>query len=103
VTYAEFLAVFLLPPIAAFGLIALRRRAITRRTVWTLLGGIALALSYTTPWDNLIVLNGVWTYPAGKVVGIVFGVVPLEEYVFFVLQTLATGFFTVVLLSRGRG
>jgi lycopene cyclase domain-containing protein len=52
---------------------------------------ILLALVYTTPWDNYLVATGVWNYNPALVTGIVFGWVPLEEYTFFVLQTLLTG------------
>ncbi|MCS6801819.1 MAG: lycopene cyclase domain-containing protein [Chloroflexota bacterium] len=88
-TYFRFLAVFLLPPIALFGLLA--RRRLDWRLLWTLGALSSVAVAYTTPWDNLIVLNGVWDWDRAKVVGRTIGVVPLEEYCFFILQTLATG------------
>ena len=49
----------------------------------------ALALLYTTPWDNYLVYKGIWTYPSDRV-AISIGYVPLEEYSFFVLQTMIT-------------
>jgi len=70
---------------------------------WATLSGLCLvALVYTTPWDNLLILNGVWTYPPARVLNITFGVVPIEEYSFFVLQTLLVGLFTLALLRRER-
>ena len=45
-------------------------------------------------------LNGVWSYDTGQVNGIVLGVVPLEEYFFFVLQTLVTGLLVLTMLRR---
>jgi lycopene cyclase domain-containing protein len=89
VTYFRFLGVFLLPPIALLGIVA--RRRYDWRSFWALGALSALAVAYTTPWDNLIVLNGVWGWDRAKVVGRTIGVVPLEEYCFFVLQTVATG------------
>ena len=50
----------------------------------------AIALLYTTPWDNYVIAIGAWTYPPDAVVGTI-GLVPIEEYCFFVLQPLATG------------
>jgi lycopene cyclase domain-containing protein len=52
---------------------------------------ILLAVVYTTPWDNYLVATGVWYYDPDLVTGIVFGYVPLEEYTFFVLETLMIG------------
>jgi lycopene beta-cyclase len=52
---------------------------------------IVLAVTYTTPWDNYLVATGVWYYDPDLVTGIVFGYVPLEEYTFFVLETILVG------------
>ncbi|MDZ4763293.1 MAG: lycopene cyclase domain-containing protein [Chloroflexota bacterium] len=57
----------------------------------TLLGHVAVAVAYTTPWDNYLVASRVWWYDPKLVTGIILGYVPLEEYTFFVLQTLLTG------------
>lgn len=99
-TYFQFLGLFLLPPLAVLSVIAFRRRQLDRIALATLATGIFLAIVYTTPWDNLIVLNGVWTYDVAQVHGIVLGVVPLEEYFFFVLQTLVTGLLVLTMLRR---
>ena len=98
VTYLQFLAVFLAVPIIAL-LLLLRREV--RSLPWLAIAAIcAIALIYTTPWDNLLILNGVWTYPRQRVLNIVFGVVPLEEYSFFVLQTILTSLFSLLLWKR---
>jgi lycopene cyclase domain-containing protein len=52
---------------------------------------VMLALIYTTPWDNYLVASGVWYYNPKLVTGIVFGYVPLEEYTFFLLETILSG------------
>jgi lycopene cyclase domain-containing protein len=60
--------------------------------VWiALLVHILLAVVYTTPWDNYLVATGVWYYNPVLVSGIMFGYVPLEEYTFFVLETILSG------------
>ncbi len=56
-----------------------------------LAGHVALAVAYTTPWDNYLVATRVWWYDPKLVNGLVIGYVPIEEYSFFVLQTMLTG------------
>jgi lycopene cyclase domain-containing protein len=108
-TYFGVLATFLLPPLLI--LAALVPRDVWR---WAFKGGprpawgpyaaiglhVILALVYTTPWDNYLVANGVWWYDPVLVTGITLGYVPIEEYTFFVVQTLLTGLWTVFLLHR---
>ncbi len=60
----------------------------------TLAGMSAVALTYTTPWDNYLVATRVWWYKPELVTGVILGYVPLEEYTFFILQTLLTGVWT---------
>jgi len=98
VTYLQFLVVFLALPIIGL-LVALRRQGAS--VPWLAIGAVCLmALAYTTPWDNALIANGVWTYPAQRVLGVVLGVVPIEEYGFFVLQTILAGLLTAVLTQR---
>ena len=61
---------------------------------------ILLAVLYTTPWDNYLVATGVWYYNPDLVTGIVLGYVPVEEYVFFVLETLLAGLWWWFLARR---
>ncbi|MFX1284813.1 MAG: lycopene cyclase domain-containing protein [Promethearchaeota archaeon] len=64
---------------------------------------IIVAITYTTPWDNFLVENGIWYYETSKVMGILIGFVPIEEYGFFVLQTLFIGLlFGWILLHRKK-
>lgn len=88
-SYSAFLAYFLVPPIIV--LAALVRRRITRG--WLLGVGVvmALALAYTGPWDHAIIAQGVWSYPAGRVLGPTIGLVPVEEYAFYLLQVALSG------------
>lgn len=60
----------------------------------------AVALTYTTIWDNYLVATKVWEYDPELVTGIRFGWVPVEEYTFFVLQPLLTGSFLQYLMRR---
>lgn len=100
-TYGIFLGLFLGVPLLA--LLFLTHRHLSRALLVTLLLVSALAVLYTGPWDNLIVSNGVWSYAPRQILGIVIGRVPLEEYVFYVLQVFLTGLLTAgALLRLGR-
>jgi lycopene cyclase domain-containing protein len=96
VTYAAFLALFLVPPIA---LLTLRVRP-GRRLLGALGVTALLAVVYTGPWDAAIIAEGVWSYPPGRVIGPTVGGVPLEEYAFFVLQTAMTGLLTALCSAK---
>src|ERR671919_519557 len=61
---------------------------------------ILLAVVYTTPWDNYLVATGVWYYNPELVTGIVLGYVPIEEYTFFVLETILSGLWWSFLARR---
>jgi lycopene cyclase domain-containing protein len=71
------------------------------RAVWTAIGvHILLAVFYTTPWDNYLVATGVWYYNPELVSGIVIGYVPIEEYTFFVVETILAGLWWWFLARR---
>ncbi len=90
-TYLEFLLIFLAIPISVLLAAQVRNRQSNRLFWWSIAAQIALALTYTTPWDNHLVARGVWYYSPTHVAGIILGYVPLEEYAFFVLETLLVG------------
>lgn len=94
VSYGQFLLIFLVAPVVAL-ILLLRRRVTGRFVLGTALLAI-VAFIYTTPWDNAIVWMGVWTYDPSLIVGVILGVVPLEEYLFYFLQTILT---SLVLLA----
>ena len=58
-----------------------------------------LAIAYTTPWDNYLVKMKVWWYSEDRVLGTI-GYVPIEEYSFFVLQTILSSLFCLSLQKR---
>src|SRR6185503_18512888 len=108
-TYFGFLLRFLLIPILIFLFIIIwdnkRNKQIPGfrhgRAIWT---GIAihilLAVVYTTPWDNYLVATGVWYYNPELVTGFVIGYVPIEEYTFFVVETILAGLWWWFLARR---
>lgn len=106
-TYFQFHGLFLLPPIALL-LIAARRSGLPLAGYLERDGGrawrslaliLGLALVYTTPWDNYLIARGVWNYPPERVL-LTIGYVPLEEYLFFMLQPLLSGLFFFLLARR---
>jgi putative membrane protein len=107
-SYFGVLIAFILPPLAVLLLVVVDWRRLLGRDFtpadWRpyLAVGIhvLLALVYTTPWDNYLVATGVWWYDPELVHGLRLGWVPIEEYVFFVVQTLLTGFWLLWLRQR---
>ena len=108
-TYLGFLVRFLVVPLVLIGGLTLRdslRRttlpaALRSYPAWiALLAHAVIAVLYTTPWDNYLVASEVWWYDPDLVLGITLGWVPLEEYTFFVLQTLLTGLWLLYLARR---
>jgi lycopene cyclase domain-containing protein len=101
-SYLEFLFLFIVPPIVLALALKGPLSAVGR---WAPLGlplMALVALAYTTPWDNYLVSHGVWDYGEDRVIGTI-GHVPLEEYLFFVLQPFLTGLWLYGLLSRQKG
>jgi lycopene cyclase domain-containing protein len=98
-TYPLFLGLFLVLPIA---LLLLLLRDKIRAQWWRRAVGltILIALIYTTPWDNYLVATRVWYYDPARVWGIVLGYVPLEEYLFFILQPVLGALVTLALLKK---
>ena len=89
-TYGRFLGLFLGVPIL-LTLWKLRdplRKRWQPFPMWVLL---AVVYATTSPWDNAAVKHGLWDFGAERIWGIRLGYLPLEEYLFFGLQTVLTG------------
>lgn len=87
ITYFQFHALFVFPALTVLGVaVGTRPRSEWGSTHWIGTGIIvALALAYTTPWDNYLIARGVWWYGDGAV-GARIWRAPIEEYLFIVLQ-----------------
>lgn len=110
-TYFGVLFTFILPPLLLLALLV-------PRDLWSVLlhkqrpspgllmpyvavlTHVVIAVVYTTPWDNYLVATGVWWYDPELVHGLTLGYVPIEEYTFFVVQTLLTGLWAVAVARR---
>ncbi|NWF64016.1 MAG: lycopene cyclase domain-containing protein [Chloroflexi bacterium] len=108
-TYFGFLLRFLFIPIVIFLGITWWDNKNNRQTngfkngrdIWKIIFvHVLLALIYTTPWDNYLVATGVWHYNPDLVTGIVIGYVPIEEYTFFVVETILAGLWWWFLARR---
>src|SRR5215216_2247786 len=108
-TYFGFLLRFLIIPILIFLTITYWENKNGKqidnfrngRAVWIGIGiHLLLAVIYTTPWDNYLVATGVWYYNPKLVTGWVIGYVPIEEYTFFVLETVLAGLWWCFLARR---
>ncbi|HEX9036688.1 MAG TPA: lycopene cyclase domain-containing protein [Ktedonobacterales bacterium] len=99
-TYAQFLLFFIVTPLVALGAAALP--AYFRRSsqpgqvaLWPgiapVLALMGIATLYTMPWDDHLIALGVWWYRPSSLFGLYIGHVPLEEALFFPLQTLLVG------------
>jgi lycopene cyclase domain-containing protein len=108
-TYFGFLLCFIGVPLAILALLTLwdwrQRRALPQGlrklpARWVLLTHVVAAVVWTTPWDNYLVATRVWWYNPKLVSGLMLGWVPIEEYTFFVVQTLLTGSWLLWLARR---
>ncbi|MBM4246111.1 MAG: lycopene cyclase domain-containing protein [Deltaproteobacteria bacterium] len=87
-TYARFLALFL-GPLLVLGLVRVRPVFRVRHLLF-LLGLSVVVVAWTSPWDNAAVAAGLWGFDPERISGIVLGLLPIEEYLFFLLQTWVT-------------
>lgn len=108
-TYFGFLLGFLIIPILIFLIVIYWDHKNNKRingfqngrVVWIgIFVHVLLAVVYTTPWDNYLVATGVWDYNPQLVTGLVIGYVPIEEYTFFVLETILSGLWWWFLVQR---
>jgi lycopene beta-cyclase len=99
-SYMAFHLVFIFPPLLVLLWAVRRSPEVLGPRAWWILPAVALiALVYTTPLDNYLVYRGIWWYGEDRVIATI-GYVPVEEYMFFVLQPLLTGAWTFWLLMR---
>jgi len=101
-TYLTFHLVFIIPIIFVVHFLERRERT---ESLPGHVSGIAslvlIAFVYTTPWDNYLVASNIWSYSDGRIIEeLVIGYVPIEEYLFFVLQPIMTGGFFLLFAAR---
>ncbi len=99
-TYVQLLLIFVVMPTLALSALVLldRRRTLgdgARAALWpklvTLLVLMGVATLYTIPWDDHLISSGVWWYKPTLLAGAYIDHIPIEEVLFFPLQTLLIG------------
>ncbi|RKI07572.1 lycopene cyclase domain-containing protein [Corallococcus sp. AB030] len=97
-TYARFLGIFVVLPILF--LLVRYRRTLSWRGLAPM--GLLFIVVYaaTSPWDNMAVKWGLWGFDPERIWGVKLGYLPLEEYLFFGLQTLLVGLWARDRLER---
>ena len=101
-TYWQFHLVFNLPALLLLLWLTRRRlRAVHWKCIAVLCGIVLVA---TTPWDNWAVHRGIWSFdwprttPVAVRLGGVTWRLPLEEYAFFLIETVLVALFTLLFL-----
>ena len=101
-TYLQFHLVFNLPALVLLLWLARRR---LRAAHWKWIAAICgIVLLTTTPWDNWAVHRRIWDFDWQRVTPVVIpagGVMwrlPMEEYAFFLMETLLVALLTVLFL-----
>ena len=89
-TYLEFLILFIGIPLFAISFWAYKKRCLDQKNISGIVLMCVIALVYTTPWDNYLIMENIWSYPTGVVFATI-GYVPIEEYGFMVMQTMLAG------------
>lgn len=89
-TYLTFLLVFVAGPILGLGLVHARAGAPPHTDRLAIALMMLCAAAYTPAWDHWLIHQHIWTYGPDRVWATL-GAVPVEEYLFFVLQPLLTG------------
>lgn len=86
-TYAQFLLLFLILPLAACAAV-LRRRLLNRRYLIPAAALMLIALVYMAPWDHIAATWGLWTWTLAQTWGFRLWAIPPEEYLFCLLEAL---------------
>jgi lycopene cyclase domain-containing protein len=98
-TYAGFLLLFLLLPLAILATI-LRKRLLNRRYLTVVSVLTLVALLYMAPWDHFASIWGLWSWTNDRTWGVRWWAIPSEEYLFCVLEALLAITLTYAVVTR---
>ena len=100
-TYAGFLLIFLVIPLLFLWL--LLRQHLREKGYWLLMALLPpLSLAFMAPWDHVAVVWGLWSWTTPQTWGIRLWQIPLEEYLFCVLETMLAITLTYALFVWSR-
>lgn len=84
-TYLHYHLLFNLPLLLVLGL--LNAMAPVSNAEWMAMAVVlVIVMIFTTPWDNFAAMWGIWQFPEGRYLFRI-GYLPIEEYLFFLLQS----------------
>ncbi|KAE9527398.1 hypothetical protein AGLY_013096 [Aphis glycines] len=92
-TYIDVHLIYTLPIIAV--LASITWPFISRLELFKMAFVCTMAFVYTTPWDNYIIFHSAWMYKPKNILAVI-GYVPVEEYMFFVIQTVMTSLWALI-------
>lgn len=98
-TYAGFLLLFLVLPLAIL-VVILRKRLLNRRYLIIVSALTLVALLYMAPWDHFAAIWGLWSWTNNRTWGLRWWAIPPEEYLFCVLEALLAITLTFAVLTR---
>lgn len=101
-TYLDFHLVFTIPLFCLLFWLNRNNRIFQSRK--SFLGAallVFLAVFYTTPWDSYLIQKQIWTYSMDNILFTIYWI-PIEEYFFFIIQTLIGCLFTAWLLAKQK-
>lgn len=90
--YLLFHLIFTLTPVLVLGYLYIRDKSGKKTFKQGTFLMILLAIVYTSPWDRLLIDEGIWYYGENVVSLWILGI-PLGEYLFFIIQTLGVSLF----------
>ncbi len=99
-SYFGFHLCFSLPLLVALGWLA--RDRFTRVHARWLAVVAAIVLAFTYPWDSSAVARRIWEFDDARV-SFRIGNLPVEEILFFLIETVAVGLLVVRFLPRAGG
>jgi lycopene cyclase domain-containing protein len=59
---------------------------------------LVIVVLFTTPWDNYAAWRGIWGFKEGRYL-VKWAYLPMEEYLFFILQSLQAMLLTIIILG----
>lgn len=92
-TYIDVHLIYTLPVVAVLALVTWP--FVSRLEFFKIAFVCTMAFVYTTPWDNYIIFHNAWTYRPENILAVI-GYVPVEEYMFFIVQTIMTSLWALV-------
>lgn len=96
-TYGLFHLIFNVPVLLL--LLWMTRKIITREHLKWMGLVLAIVIVFTTPWDNWAVMKKIWDFDPNRI-WFRIGYLPLEEYLFFVFESLNVMLFTFWMIHR---